>query len=109
MSWIFLTSVFQIFSLPEGVYQTEYEPELNHLEQSFTAMNTLDNNDNFENNDDSDDCDEVKNNFDIEALVDECFVNHPSSVELHSWKPMNRNYYPIISATDSLCTLYIIE
>jgi len=71
----------QIFSLPEGVYQTEYEPELNNLEQSFTAMNTLDN---FENNDDSDDSDEVKNNFDIEALVDECFVNHPNSAHLHS-------------------------
>ena len=63
----------QIFSLPENVYQTEPEPILSQLEDSFTALNTFDN---YHNDEDSDDGEVVRNNFDIETLVDECFMNH---------------------------------
>merc|ERR1719410_725720 len=72
----------QIFNLPDSVYQTQTEPELHHLENSFTAMNTVDkdvinNHDEAEDNgdEDSDDSDDVNNSFNIEALVDECFMN----------------------------------
>jgi len=74
----------QIFNLPESVYQTtqQMEPELNRLENSFTAMNTVDK-DAINNHDDdgeeSDDSDDVNNSFNIEALVDECFLNHSIS------------------------------
>jgi len=58
----------QIFSLPEAVYQTQTDkqPEArdNHL---------------LDEVDEAESCDEsefVQNNFDIEALVDECFLNH---------------------------------
>lgn len=65
--------MFQMFSLPDNVYQTE--PELNQLENSFTALNTLDNIDNTNHDEDSDEGEIVRNDFDIEALVDECFMN----------------------------------
>ena len=64
-----------MFSLPESVYHTEPEPTLSQLEHSFTGLNTFDNHNNY-NDEDSDDGEVVRNNFDIEALVDECFMNH---------------------------------
>ena len=60
------------------------EPELNRLENSFTAMNTVDkdainNHDDDDGEESDDDSDDVNNSFNIEALVDECFLNHSIS------------------------------
>ena len=67
--------LFQIFSLPESLYQTE--PELSHLETSFNALNTgLDQGEAGPgDSEEEEDSDCVNNSFDIEALVDECFMN----------------------------------
>ena len=70
-----ISHLFQIFSLPESLYQTE--PELSHLETSFNALNTgLDQGEAGPgDSEEEEDSDCVNNSFDIEALVDECFMN----------------------------------
>ena len=49
-----------MFSLPEGVYQTSQQPE-----NDVSMME-----------EEEEDSDFVRNDLDIEALVDECFLNN---------------------------------
>ena len=67
--------------MPENLYssvQPSHEPELRHLEHSFTALNTLEHSEaapgEYEEDSEEEE-DIVRNSFDIEALVDECFMN----------------------------------
>ena len=75
---------FQIFDLPESLYssghQTSREQELSHLENSFTGLNTLEQEEaGHEDEEESEEEEEdVRNSFDIETLVDECFMNETS-------------------------------
>ena len=74
---------FQIFDLPESLYsgghQTAREQELSHLETSFTALNTLEQDEAGLDEEESEEEEEdVRNSFDIETLVDECFMNETS-------------------------------
>ena len=50
-----------MFSLPEGVYQTSQQPE-----NDVSMMEE----------EEEEDSDFVRNDLDIEALVDECFLNN---------------------------------
>jgi len=73
----------QIFDLPESLYcggqQTAREQELSHLETSFTALNTLEQDEAGLDEEESEEEEEdVRNSFDIETLVDECFMNETS-------------------------------
>lgn len=70
----------QIFDLPESMYsiaQASREQELSHLENSFTALNTLEQDETGHEayEEDSEEEEDVRNSFDIETLVDECFMN----------------------------------
>ena len=76
---------FQIFDLPESLYsgghQTSREQELSHLETSFTGLNTLEQDEaglNEEESEEEEEEEDVRNSFDIETLVDECFMNETS-------------------------------
>ena len=53
------------------------EQELSHLENSFTALNTLEHDETGHEayEEDSEEEEDVRNSFDIETLVDECFMN----------------------------------
>ena len=85
---------FQIFDLPESLYsnsqhQTSREHELSHLETSFTGLNTLEQEEagHEEEEESEEEEEDVRNSFDIETLVDECFMNETSrrGVIVQSW------------------------
>ena len=86
---------FQIFDLPESMYSiaqtsASREQELSHLENSFTALNTLEHeeagHEAYEEESEEKE-EDVRNSFDIETLVDECFMNETGSrgVIVQSW------------------------
>lgn len=58
------------------------EQELSHLENSFTALNTLEHeeagHETYEEESEEEE-EDVRNSFDIETLVDECFMNETGS------------------------------
>ena len=60
-------NISQVFSLPEGVYQTSQ-----HQENDVSMMEEEEEEDN----------DFVRNDFDIEALVDECFSKRRDDTEI---------------------------
>ena len=83
MKIVYKAFTFQIFDLPESIYsgghQTAREQELSHLETSFTGLNTLEQDEAGLNEEESEEEEEdVRNSFDIETLVDECFMNETS-------------------------------
>ena len=65
-----------MFNLPDGFYHSDpAEPQPQpHLEELSLASS--------EAVSDSEDCDSVRNNFDIETLVDECFMSQYSGLSL---------------------------
>ena len=78
-------STFQIFDLPESIYSSAdtsaaREQELSHLETSFTGLNTLEHEEAGHEayEEESEEEEDVRNSFDIETLVDECFMNETS-------------------------------
>ena len=72
---------FQIFNIPEGFYPPEMSDDGAHLQELSLASSSVFREES-EAASDNDDCDSVKNNFDIETLVDECFMSQYSGMQV---------------------------
>ena len=75
-----------MFNIPEGFYSPDMSdpgPDLQELSLASSVFR-----EESEAASDNDDCDSVKNNFDIETLVDECFMSQYSGtqVSVQSWR-----------------------
>lgn len=68
----------QIFDLPEGFYPEDMSDPGPHLQELSLASSVF--REESEAASETDDCDSVKNNFDIETLVDECFMSQYSGM-----------------------------
>ena len=71
-----------MFNLPDGFYssdQADSVPQPRMEELSLASSEAVS---------DNEDCDSVRNNFDIETLVDECFMSQYSglSLSVQSWE-----------------------
>ena len=71
---------FQMFNLPEGFYPQDLSDPGVHLQELSLASSVF--REESEAASDNDDCDSVKNNFDIETLVDECFMSQYSGMQV---------------------------
>ena len=71
---------FQMFNLPGGFYPQDLSDPGVHLQELSLASSVF--REESEAASDNDDCDSVKNNFDIETLVDECFMTQYSGMQV---------------------------
>jgi len=71
----------QMFNIPTGFYSYDTaEPEGHQLQELSLISAGL--REESEAASDNDDCDNVRNNFDIETLVDECFMSQYSGLQV---------------------------
>jgi len=70
----------QMFSLPGDFYPSDPAEPGPHLEELSLSSPIL--REDSEATSDNEDCDSVRNNFDIETLVDECFMSQYSGMRL---------------------------
>jgi len=71
----------QIFNIPNDFYPSDTAESGPHFEELSLSSNVL-REESEEATSDNDDCDSVKNNFDIETLVDECFMSQYSGMKV---------------------------
>ena len=71
----------QIFNIPDGFYPQDMSDPGPHL-QELSLESGVFREESEAASSDTDDCDSVKNSFDIETLVDECFMSQYSGMQV---------------------------